>query len=90
MAAEPRLLENGRAVEAHFEAASAGRNHLNFGIGVGFSDGGRQTDGARFIISDGAVLNRQSHCGICWEIVFVNIGRVCGMALVVPFVLALS
>ena len=90
MAAESRLFENGRAVETHFETASAGRNHLNFGIGVGVSDGGRQTDGPRFIISDGAVLNRQSHCGVWWEIVLINIGRVCGMALVFPSVLTLS
>src|ERR1019366_7778111 len=64
VAAEPGLLEDGRAVKGDLEPAAAGWIHRDLGARMAFTNRSRQTDGTGFVVSNGAVFDRDAHAGL--------------------------
>jgi len=54
---EAGFLEDHSSVACHLEPPPARRNELHVGVGILRPDFGRQTDGPRFVVSKGAVLD---------------------------------
>ena len=67
VAAELRLLEDRHAVEHDLEPAASGWTHGDLGAGMAFTNGSRQTDGTRFVVSNDAVLDRDVHAILRWR-----------------------
>lgn len=55
------LPEDRIVTEKHFEAATEGRSHLDFGVGKAACDFVRQTGGPWLIVSDHAVFDSDLH-----------------------------
>ncbi len=61
VAPEALLGEEQPIIERHFEYPTAGGEHPHLGVGPAFPQRGRQTDGPWFVVSDGAVFDRDAH-----------------------------
>jgi len=56
-----RLLEDRRSVAMHLEASPARRHQLHVDARILGANLGRQTDGPGFVVSKGAILDRDRH-----------------------------
>jgi hypothetical protein len=61
MSAQFRLLEDRLTVSPDLEPSASGGSQLNFHVGKGFAQLGRQTDGPGFVRSNGAILDFDFH-----------------------------
>jgi len=55
------LGENAATVDLDLEDAARRLDQLHVGVGVGLANFGRQTGGARLVVSDDAVFDRDPH-----------------------------